>query len=120
MNQNDLVDDNDDSVELVVRTPTISEDRTIEEFRSEFIDNYEVNVIEVRPSGAVNQGSARIEVSYNPLATGGGFQTGGGAPQGGGFPGQQPGIPGQPVLGPDGQPLQQGDHAAAASGRSEH
>ena len=35
-------DANDDSVEMVVRTPTTSEDRTIEEYRSEFVDDYEV------------------------------------------------------------------------------
>ena len=70
INENDVADDNDDSVELVIRTPTTSEDRTIEEFRSEFIDDYEVNVIEVRPSGQLGEGSARVEVRYSPTATG--------------------------------------------------
>lgn len=70
INENDAADKNDDSVDLVVRTPTTSEDRTIEEFRSEFIDDYEINVIEVRPSGTPGEGSARIEVRYNPQATG--------------------------------------------------
>ncbi|MCX7718474.1 MAG: hypothetical protein N2111_08755 [Candidatus Sumerlaeaceae bacterium] len=79
VNENDAADKNDDSVDLVVRTPTTSEDRTIEEFRSEFIDDYEVNVIEVRPSGTPGEGSARIEVRYNPAATG---LTGGGLNQG--------------------------------------
>ena len=70
INENDAANKNDDSVDLVVRTPTTSEDRTIEEFRSEFIDDYEINVIEVRPSGTPGQGSARIEVRYNPRTTG--------------------------------------------------
>lgn len=70
INENDASDRNDDSVEMVIRTPTNSEDRTIEEFRSEFIDAYEINVIEVRPSGTPGEGSARIEVRYNPAATG--------------------------------------------------
>ncbi|MBX7246478.1 MAG: hypothetical protein K1X53_13355 [Candidatus Sumerlaeaceae bacterium] len=69
INQNDVNDKNDDDVEMVLRTPTTSEDRTIKEFRSEFIDDYEINVIEVRPSGN-NEGSARIEVRYNPQGTG--------------------------------------------------
>ncbi|MBX7246051.1 MAG: tetratricopeptide repeat protein [Candidatus Sumerlaeaceae bacterium] len=69
INQNDVNDKNDDDVEMVLRTPTTSEDRTIKEFRSEFIDDYEINVIEVRPSGN-NEGSARIEVRYNPQSTG--------------------------------------------------
>lgn len=70
VNENDAADRNDDSVELVVRTPTTSEDRTIDEFRSEFIDDYEINVLEVRPSGTPGEGSARIEVRYNPQTTG--------------------------------------------------
>jgi type II secretory pathway component GspD/PulD (secretin) len=87
INENDAADKNDDSVDLVIRTPTTSEDRTIEEFRSEFIDDYEVNVIEVRPSGTPGEGSARIEVRFNPAATGvtaGGFNQGFAGPAGGG------------------------------------
>lgn len=70
INENDANDRNDDSVDLVVRTPTTSEDRTIQEYRSEFIDNYEINVIDVRPSGTPGEGSARIQVLYNPAASG--------------------------------------------------
>lgn len=65
VNENDNNDDNDDSVEMVIRTPTTSEERTITEFRSEFVQDYEISVEEVRPSGN-NEGSARIEVRYNP------------------------------------------------------
>jgi len=62
----DINDDNDDSVNMVVRTGTTSEDRTIQEFRSDFVDEYEINVIEVRPSNSPGEGSARIEVRYVP------------------------------------------------------
>lgn len=66
VNDNDVNDKNDDSVEMVVRTATTSEDRTIEEFHSDFIDQYEINVIEVRPSSTPGEGSARIEIRYVP------------------------------------------------------
>ncbi|MFC1601381.1 hypothetical protein ACFL34_03440, partial [Candidatus Sumerlaeota bacterium] len=68
VNENEEDNDNDDSVELVVRTATDSRDVTIEEFRSEFIDNeYEINVIEVTPSSSrVGEGRARIQVTYTP------------------------------------------------------
>lgn len=60
---------NDGTVQMTVRTPTTSEDRSIQAFHSEFIENYEINVMEVRSSGN-GEGSARIEVRYNPAATG--------------------------------------------------
>lgn len=60
---------NDGTVQLTVRTPTTSEDRSIQAFHSEFIEDYEINVMEVRSSGN-GEGSARIEVRYNPAATG--------------------------------------------------
>ena len=50
--ENDVNDDNDDAVELVIRTPTDSRDLTIEEFRSEFVDDYEINVLDVEPSSS--------------------------------------------------------------------
>jgi type II secretory pathway component GspD/PulD (secretin) len=87
INDNDIADKNDDSVEMVIRTGTTSEDRTIEEFRSEFIDDYELNVIEVKPSGTPGEGSAKLEVRYSPQTTG------------------SPQI-GPTTLGPNGQPLQ--------------
>lgn len=102
VNENDINDENDDSVELVIRTATSTEDRTIEEFRSEFIDEYELNIIEVRPSGTPGEGSARIEVrlNQNALAATGGLgvpgvagQTGALSPAGG------------VAVGPDGLPL---------------
>ena len=65
--ENDIGDDNDDAVEIVVRTPTDSRDLEIEEFRSEFIDDYEINVLDVEPSSSIKgYGRARIEVNYRP------------------------------------------------------
>ncbi|MGI8906654.1 MAG: hypothetical protein ACR2IE_09215 [Candidatus Sumerlaeaceae bacterium] len=72
VNENDINNKNDDSVEMVVRTPTSSEDRTIEEFRSDFLDDYELNVIEVRPSSTPGEGSVRLEVRYTPANVPGG------------------------------------------------
>lgn len=69
VNDNDINNKNDDSVEMVVRTATTSEDRTITEFHSDFIDQYEINVIDVRPSSTPGEGSARIEIRYNPQNT---------------------------------------------------
>jgi hypothetical protein len=69
VNENDINNKNDDSVEMVVRTATTSEDRTITEFHSDFIDEYEINVIDVHPSQTPGEGSVRIEVRYNPQGT---------------------------------------------------
>ena len=46
--ENDAADENDDDVEIFVRTGQTSQETTIEEFRSEFIDDYEVVAEEVR------------------------------------------------------------------------
>jgi len=70
--QNDVADSNDDSVELVVRTPTTSEDRTITKFRSDYIEDYEIYVEDIRPSGTPGQGNARITIRFNPQLQGGG------------------------------------------------
>jgi type II secretory pathway component GspD/PulD (secretin)/tetratricopeptide (TPR) repeat protein len=105
VNENDVNDDNDDSVEMVVRTATNSEDRTIDEFHSEFIDNYEINVIEVRPSGTPGEGSAKIEIRLAQTATG---VAGAGLAVPGAIPGAVPVgvgavpgavVPGQPGVG---------------------
>ncbi|MEI7900498.1 MAG: hypothetical protein WCK89_09600 [bacterium] len=106
VNQNDMTDTNDDSVELVVRTATSSEDRTITKFRSDYVEDYEIYVQDIRPSGTPGQGNARIQITYNPQLGGGG----GGAGYGnqGGYGGQgagagtgytQQGMP-APVAGP--------------------
>jgi type II secretory pathway component GspD/PulD (secretin) len=66
VNENNVNDKLDDSVELVVNTPTSSQDMTIEEFRSEFIDDYEISAPDIRPSGTPGEGRAKITVRYLP------------------------------------------------------
>ncbi|MBX7246939.1 MAG: SPOR domain-containing protein [Candidatus Sumerlaeaceae bacterium] len=66
INENDPKDKNDDSVEMVVRAPNISKDRTISEFRSEFVGDYQINVIAVTPQTAENKAMVQLEVRYNP------------------------------------------------------
>ncbi len=66
VNENDIANENDDSAEFVARTPTTSQDITIEEFRSEFIDEYEIIVEDIKPSGTPGQGRARVTLRYNP------------------------------------------------------
>jgi hypothetical protein len=63
-NPNDRLDD---SARLIVRTPISSRDLYIEEYHSEFIDDYEIAVVEVVPSGEPGQGKAQIQIRYrNP------------------------------------------------------
>ncbi|MBN1515052.1 tetratricopeptide repeat protein [Candidatus Sumerlaeota bacterium] len=70
VNENDANDENDDSAEFVVRTPTDSRDTTIEEFRSEFVDDYEIIAEEVDPSSSSSgEGRARVTINYRPLDT---------------------------------------------------
>lgn len=93
VNENDANDRNDDSIELIINTPTTSEERTIDEYKSEFVDDYEISVLEVRPSGTTGQGTAKIQIRYNPAATGlaggaGGAATVPGLAPGGVLPGQ--------------------------------
>ncbi|MCC6547722.1 hypothetical protein IT570_11200 [Candidatus Sumerlaeota bacterium] len=85
VNENQVNDDNDDSVELVVRTGTTSQDVTIEEFRSEFVEDFEIVAEDIKPSNTPGEGRARLTVTYNPNGQGGGGvagEGGGGAAQG--------------------------------------
>ncbi len=102
INENDANDRNDDSIELIINTPTTSEERTIDEYKSEFIDDYEIAVLEVRPSGTAGQGTAKLQIRYAPQGTGvagigaGGLQPGAAQP-GAAVPGLVPGqVPQQP------------------------
>ncbi len=76
---------NQRSAELIVRTATSSQDLTLEEFDTEFVDEYEITAEDIRPSDAGSgEGSVRLRVAISAGAIGGvGF--GGGL--GGGFPG---------------------------------
>ncbi len=85
---------NDKSCTLIIRTATTSQDLTLEEFATEFVDEYEITAEDIRPSGSDDgQGSVRLRVAVSTAAIagvggfGGGF--GGGFPGGGGL-----GLPG--------------------------
>ena len=66
INENDVSDKGDDSVEMVVRTSKTTDRRTIEVHRSVFVDGYEINVTDAETSSAAGQSSARIEIRYRP------------------------------------------------------
>jgi type II secretory pathway component GspD/PulD (secretin) len=71
VNENDAADENDDSVELVIRTGTTSQDSTIEEFRSEFVEDFEIVAEDVKPSNTPGEGRARLTINYIPGGQGG-------------------------------------------------
>ena len=64
VNENDANDDNDDSIELKVRTPGESRDVTMDEFDSEEVDDYEIIADDVKPSTTPGEGRARLKVTY--------------------------------------------------------
>jgi len=66
VNENDVNDDNDDSVELKVRSPGQSEDVTMDEFDSEEVDDYEIVAEDVKPSSTPGEGRVKVKVRYNP------------------------------------------------------
>ncbi len=70
--ENDAGDENDDSVELIVRTGTTSQDVTIEEFRSEFVEDFEIVADQIRPSSTPGEGRARLIIRFVPGGQGGG------------------------------------------------
>ena len=84
VNENTFDDESDNSVELVVRTATTSQEVTIQNWRSEFVDDYEIVAEDIRPGTQPGQGRARLTFRYTP-----GIQTGM-------APGMAPGVPGMP------------------------
>jgi hypothetical protein len=66
VNENNANDALDDSVELVVNTATSSQDVTIEKLHSQFIDDYEISVPEIKPSGKPEEALATITIRYAP------------------------------------------------------
>lgn len=66
VNENNVNDEMDDSVELVANTPTKTMAVTIEEFRSEFIDDYAISVSEIKPSSKPEEALAVITIGYPP------------------------------------------------------
>lgn len=64
VNRNNPNDKRDDSVQLIVRTSVRSRDFHIVEYHSVFLEDYEIAVVEVEPSGRPGYGKARIQVRY--------------------------------------------------------
>ncbi len=117
---NDFNNDNDDTAELRVRTATNSQDLTLEEFQTEFIDEYEITAEDIRPSttgDTEGEGSARLRIGINPagVAAAGfgpvGLTPGFGVPgigvPGVGFPGVLPATPGATLGGAIGAAVQE-------------
>ncbi|MCX7016331.1 MAG: hypothetical protein NTW86_27875, partial [Candidatus Sumerlaeota bacterium] len=66
VNENNAADPNDDSVELIVRTPTRSESITLRKYESQFIDDYEIVAEDIRPSGVPGEGRADLQFRFIP------------------------------------------------------
>ncbi|CAN5405169.1 hypothetical protein BH09SUM1_BH09SUM1_17710 [soil metagenome] len=71
VNENDVADKNDDSVELVTNTGTTSQDVTLEEFRSEFVEDFQITAEDIDPSNTPGEGRARLTIRYVPGGQGG-------------------------------------------------
>ena len=64
VNDNDVNDENDDTIELKIRTPGESRDVTMDEFDAEEVDEYEIVAEDVDPSSTPGEGRARLKVTY--------------------------------------------------------
>ncbi len=95
VNQNDINDETDDDAELIIRTPGNSQTLTIEKYRTEFIDDYEITAEDIKPSNTPGEGRVKLRIAYRPTGAGGGGIGGTGIGEFGQPPGPgAPGIPG--------------------------
>jgi colicin import membrane protein len=62
--ENDIADDLDEDVTLIIDTLTTSEERTIEELRSEIIDEYRIRVVDADAGSSPNSGRAELEITF--------------------------------------------------------
>lgn len=74
--ENDVNNDRDETVTLLIDTLTSSEERDIEELRSEIVDDYRIRIVDARASGSGSGNSGRAEIEITYLGQGQG--TGGG------------------------------------------
>ncbi len=75
IDENDASDKNDDEIEFVVRTGTTSQDVRIREFRSQFVEDFEIVADDITPSSTPGEGRARITVRYVQGGQGGARET---------------------------------------------
>lgn len=66
IDENDVNDDSDDEIELVARTGTTSTDVRIREFRSQFVEDYEIIADDISPSSTPGEGRARVTIRFVP------------------------------------------------------
>jgi type II secretory pathway component GspD/PulD (secretin) len=59
--------ENEDDVTILIRGGTQgSQEQTIREFRSVFFEDYEITALDIRPSSAIGEGTARLEIRFAP------------------------------------------------------
>lgn len=69
--QNDIEDRNDDTVELAINTGAQVSQQTLQELDTQYIDDYEITAEDVLPSsGQPGEGSARIRIRFAPQSLG--------------------------------------------------
>lgn len=61
--ENDPNNDRDEDTTLIIDTLTTSEERTIQELRSEIVDNYRIRIVDADAGGRPNSGRAEIEIT---------------------------------------------------------
>jgi len=66
INENDTNDTHDDSVRLTILNKAASVDRTIAESHSEFVDGYDIRILEVTPSSVAGKSTVRLQLRYQP------------------------------------------------------
>lgn len=74
IDENDAADDNDDEIEFVVRTGTTSQDVRIREFRSQFVEDFEIVADDITPSSTPGEGRARVTIRFVQGGSGGAQQ----------------------------------------------
>lgn len=69
VNDNDVNNEKDDSVEFKARTPGETRDITMDEADSEVIDDYEIIVDDIKPSSTAGKGQVRFKIYYRPTSS---------------------------------------------------
>jgi len=75
IDENNVNDKSDDEIEIVARTGTTSTDVRIREFRSQFVEDYEIVADDISPSSTPGEGRARITIRFVEGGQGGTEET---------------------------------------------